>query len=125
MKSQSQNIKYSEGSAGAGCLQEPACVRDLRAVVIHMHTRACTHARACTHTRAESLRKKSLQELKGSRFHSWTEGVKDLEAERRLDFVAKLNLPQVDEMCNISAIETTESTEYSCFKMGIAIGPNN
>lgn len=50
MKSQSQNIKYSEGSAGAGCLQEPACVRDLRAVVIH------TRARARTHT--ESLRKK-------------------------------------------------------------------
>lgn len=47
MKSQSQNIKYSEGSAGAGCLQEPACVRDLRAVVIH--TRARTHGRV--HTR--------------------------------------------------------------------------
>lgn len=32
-------------------------------------------------------------------------------------------------MCNISVIEMTEkmteSTEYSCFKMGIAIGPNN
>lgn len=66
MKSQSQNIKYSEGSAGAGCLQEPACVRDLRAVVIHTRT----HTRARTHT--ESLRKKSLQELKGSSFHSWT-----------------------------------------------------
>lgn len=39
MKSQSQNIKYSEGSAGAGCLQEPACVRDLRAVVIHTRAR--------------------------------------------------------------------------------------
>lgn len=52
MKSQSQNIKYSEGSAGAGCLQELACVRDLRAVVIH--TRARTHARARTHGRAHT-----------------------------------------------------------------------
>lgn len=47
MKSQSQNIKYSEGSAGAGCLQEPACVRDLRAVVIHTHAHA--HTGAYTH----------------------------------------------------------------------------
>lgn len=70
MKSQSQNIKYSEGSAGAGCLQEPACVRDLRAVVIH--TRARTHGCVHTRTHTESLREKSLQELKGSRFHSWT-----------------------------------------------------
>lgn len=68
MKSQSQNIKYSEGSAGAGCLQELACVRDLRAVVIHTrartgahartHARARTHGRAHTHTHGEFKGKK-------------------------------------------------------------------
>lgn len=59
MKSQSQNIKYSEGSAGAGCLQEPACVRDLRAVI--MHARARTHGRAHTHANGEFKEKKACR----------------------------------------------------------------